>query len=95
MAFYFERPRNFVFRPGQSLDLSLFGPAEESPQRLTHTFSIANDPSDEEIERPRFWRFWRVLPPRGKIGIFFGSWYTYPIARSAGVRSGAFFAGSN
>ncbi len=41
------------------------------------------DPSDEEIERPRFWRFWRVLPPRGKIGIFFGSWYTYPIARSA------------
>jgi polyphosphate kinase 2 (PPK2 family) len=41
------------------------------------------DPSDEELERPRFWRFWRVLPPRGKIGIFFGSWYTYPIARSA------------
>ena len=41
------------------------------------------EPSDEEIERPRFWRFWRVLPPRGNIGIFFGSWYTYPIARSA------------
>lgn len=49
MAFQFERPRNFVFRAGQSLDLSLFGLAEESPQRLTHTFSIANDPSDEEI----------------------------------------------
>jgi len=49
MAFHFERPRNFVFRAGQSLDLSLFGMAEESPQRLTHTFSIANDPSDEEI----------------------------------------------
>ncbi len=25
------------------------------------------------------WRFWRVLPPKGKIGIFFGSWYTDPI----------------
>jgi polyphosphate:AMP phosphotransferase len=25
------------------------------------------------------WRFWRVLPPRGKIGVFFGSWYTAPI----------------
>ncbi len=25
------------------------------------------------------WRFWRALPPKGKIGIFFGSWYTDPI----------------
>ena len=40
------------------------------------------DPSDEELERPRFWRFWRALPPRGKIGIFFGSWYTWPIINS-------------
>ena len=22
------------------------------------------------------WRFWRALPPKGKIGILFGSWYT-------------------
>jgi polyphosphate:AMP phosphotransferase len=36
-------------------------------------------PSDEERERPRMWRFWRALPPKGKIGIFFGSWYTNPI----------------
>jgi len=35
--------------------------------------------SDEERERPDFWRFWRTLPPKGKIGIFFGSWYTRPI----------------
>ena len=40
------------------------------------------DPSDEEEERPRFWRFWRSLPPKGKIGIFFGSWYTWPIINS-------------
>jgi AMP-polyphosphate phosphotransferase len=25
------------------------------------------------------WRFWRALPPKGKIGMFFGSWYTAPI----------------
>ena len=25
------------------------------------------------------WRFWRALPPKGRIGIFFGSWYTQPI----------------
>ncbi len=35
--------------------------------------------SDEERERPALWRFWRVLPPKGKIGIFFGAWHTMPI----------------
>jgi len=35
--------------------------------------------SDEELERPDFWRFWRVLPARGRIAIFVGSWYTEPI----------------
>ena len=39
------------------------------------------EPSDEERERPPMWRFWRELPPKGKIGIFFGSWYTRPIVR--------------
>ena len=33
-------------------------------------------PTDEERERPEMWRFWRALPPKGKIGIFFGSWYS-------------------
>ena len=37
------------------------------------------EPTQEERERPRMWRFWRALPPQGKIGIFFGSWYTAPI----------------
>ena len=37
------------------------------------------EPSDEERERPPMWRFWRALPPKGTIGIFFGSWYTAPI----------------
>jgi polyphosphate:AMP phosphotransferase len=38
-----------------------------------------DSPTDEELERPEMWRFWRALPPRGKIGIFFGSWYSAPI----------------
>ena len=42
----------------------------------THAFW---DETDEERERPYFWRFWRRLPARGKIGILFGSWYTQPI----------------
>lgn len=37
--------------------------------------------SDEERERPRYWRFWRSLPARGRVGILFGSWYSEPIIR--------------
>jgi AMP-polyphosphate phosphotransferase len=42
----------------------------------THAFW---DHSDEEAERPHFWRFWRAMPGAGRVGIFFGSWYTWPI----------------
>ena len=37
------------------------------------------DPSDEERERPRMWRYWRALPPRGRVGILFGAWHSQPI----------------
>jgi len=33
-------------------------------------------PTDEELSRPPQWRFWRKLPPKGRIGIFFGNWYS-------------------
>ncbi|WP_371365798.1 polyphosphate:AMP phosphotransferase [Pseudomonas sp. QL9] len=33
-------------------------------------------PSDEELSRPPQWRFWRRLPPKGRIAIFFGNWYS-------------------
>jgi len=39
------------------------------------------EPSDEELDRPMMWRFWRALPPKGKIGVFLGSWYTWPILK--------------
>jgi polyphosphate:AMP phosphotransferase len=39
--------------------------------------------TDEERDRPAAWRFWRTLPARGRIGIFFGSWYTEPILKRA------------
>jgi polyphosphate:AMP phosphotransferase len=42
------------------------------------------EPSDEERERPPMWRYWRALPPRGKIGILFGHWYTQPILDRVG-----------
>ena len=46
----------------------------------THAFFEA---SDEERDRPDYWRFWRAMPGRGRIGIFFGSWYTEPIISRA------------
>lgn len=36
-------------------------------------------PTEEEAERPPAWRFWMAMPPKGRVGIFFGSWYTRPI----------------
>jgi polyphosphate:AMP phosphotransferase len=46
--------------------------------RHIHTHAFDN-PSDEERERPPMWRYWRALPPRGRIGIFFGHWYAGPL----------------
>jgi polyphosphate:AMP phosphotransferase len=42
----------------------------------TLAFSL---PTDEERERPPMWRYWRSLPPKGRVGIFAGSWYSDPI----------------
>ena len=38
-----------------------------------------SQPNDEEREHPPMWRFWRSLPPKGRVGIFAGSWYSDPI----------------
>ncbi len=37
------------------------------------------EPSDEERDRPEYWRFWRELPPKGRIALFLSSWYSLPI----------------
>jgi len=51
---------------------------------LTHGMG---KPSDEELDRPMMWRFWRELPPKGRIGLFLGSWYTWPILNRVRGRS--------
>ncbi|MFA6970137.1 MAG: polyphosphate:AMP phosphotransferase [Gallionella sp.] len=45
------------------------------------------EPSDEELDRPMMWRFWRELPPKGRIGIFLGSWYTWAIINRVNGRT--------
>jgi polyphosphate:AMP phosphotransferase len=36
------------------------------------------EPSDEERERPEFWRYWRDLPEKGHFGLFLSAWYSPP-----------------
>jgi polyphosphate kinase 2 (PPK2 family) len=42
------------------------------------------EPSQEEAERPEYWRYWRDLPPKGLIGMFLSSWYSRPILDRVG-----------
>jgi polyphosphate:AMP phosphotransferase len=40
------------------------------------------DLTDEELERPPMFRFWRALPAKGKIGVFIGTWYSKPLIKN-------------
>lgn len=41
----------------------------------THAFWLH---SDEEESRPKFWRFWRCMPPKGSTSVMLGAWYGEP-----------------
>ena len=47
------------------------------------------EPSDEESERPEYWRYWRDLPPKGRIGLFLSSWYSRPVLDRVNRRTSA------
>jgi ferredoxin-NADP reductase len=49
IAFQFEKPRDFMFKAGQYIDLTPSGSQHGSSDGLTHTFSIANSPFDEDL----------------------------------------------
>ena len=38
-----------------------------------------DEPTQDELERPEYWRFWRALPNRGHIGILSSTWYSRPL----------------
>lgn len=45
-----------------------------------HVIASAFDkPTGEESERPRMWRYWRALPPKGEMGVYIGAWYSAPL----------------
>src|SRR3954464_328530 len=47
--------------------------------RGVETFAF-HEPTDEERERPPMWRYWRCLPPRGRMAIYAGGWHTDALA---------------
>lgn len=36
-------------------------------------------PTEEERARPRFWRYWRDMPPKGRTGLFLSGRYSRPL----------------
>jgi len=49
MAFHFEKPMEFDFKPGQSTDLTLMNPPETDTEGNTRTFSIASAPFENQL----------------------------------------------
>ena len=69
---------NGVDGAGKGETVNLFNEWMDPRHIHTHAFGAM---TDEEREHPEMWRFWRALPPKGRIGILFGSWYTDPILK--------------
>jgi ferredoxin-NADP reductase len=49
IAFHFEKPTGFDFKPGQSADLTLPNPPETDAEGNVRTFSIANAPFEDQL----------------------------------------------
>src|SRR5215469_11965112 len=49
MAFHFEKPIGFEFKPGQSADVTLMNPPETDAEGNTRTFSIASAPFERDL----------------------------------------------
>ena len=43
---------------------------------VTRSFA---EPTEEERQRPEYWRYWRSLPRAGTLGLFLSTWYSAPL----------------
>ena len=67
---------NGVDGAGKGETVNLFNEWMDPRHIQTHAFGASNE---AERSHPDLWRFWNALPPKGRIGILFGSWYTDPV----------------
>jgi ferredoxin-NADP reductase len=49
MAFHFDKPQGFEFRPGQAIDITLLNPSETDAEGDIRTFSIVSAPFDPDL----------------------------------------------
>ncbi len=68
----------FAGMEGTGVVEALTGASTVLDTRLLNTYAFDAE-TQEEAERPRMWRFWRTLPPKGEMGIYAGSWYGDPL----------------
>ncbi len=61
---------------GKGTSVNLLNKWMDARWIVTHAYT---KPSDEEAERPTFWRFWRHMPAKGQIGIHMSGRYSRPL----------------
>ncbi len=66
---------NGVDGAGKSEVANLLNEWMDARLLVTRAYDV---PTTEESERPFFWRYWRDLPRRGKMGVFLKAWYSDP-----------------
>ena len=65
-----------VDKAGKSETVNLINEWMDPRWLMTRAYGA---PSDEMAERPEYWRYWRDLPPNGRIGLFLSCWYSRPV----------------
>jgi polyphosphate:AMP phosphotransferase len=71
---------NGVEGAGKGQALNLLHEWMDARLMLAHALG---EPDAAQLQRPEYWRFWMALPPKGRIGLYVGNWYTQPIVRRA------------
>ncbi len=61
---------------GKGTSVNLLNKWMDARWIVTHAY---DEPTDEESQRPKFWKFWRHTPPRGRIGIHMSGRYSRPL----------------
>jgi ferredoxin-NADP reductase len=97
MAFHFEKPAEFQFKPGQNADFTLIDPPETDEEGNKRTFSLAGTPAENELmvaTRMRDTAFKRVLKtmPVGTELKMAGPYGSFTLHQNA-ARPAVFLAG--
>ncbi len=64
-----------VDKAGKGETANLLNSWFDARRVVTRAYDTA---TEEEGERPEFWRYWRDLPARGHLGVFMSAWYSAP-----------------